>query len=127
MTDLTIAVIDDDTISLDIIVAGLEDKLGATVFAFSRSKVALEFLKQQSHDSIHLVISDLVMPEYSGLELLATCRELQNDVPFILLTANATKDTVVKARQLDVTAFLAKPVAIDNLVRKVVSLTSAQQ
>lgn len=126
MTDLTIAVIDDDTISLDIIVAGLEDKLGATVFAFSRSKVALEFLKQQSHDSIHLVISDLVMPEYSGLELLATCRELQNDVPFILLTANATKDTVVKARQLDVTAFLAKPVAIDNLVRKVVSLTSAQ-
>lgn len=126
MTDLTIAVIDDDTISLDIIVAGLEDKLGATVFAFSRSKVALEFLKQQSHDSIHLVISDLVMPEYSGLELLATCRELQNDVPFILLTANATKDTVVKARQLDVTAFLANPVAIDNLVRKVVSLTSAQ-
>ncbi len=126
MTDLTIAVIDDDTISLDIIVAGLEDKLDATVIAFSRSKVALEFLKQQSHDSIHLVISDLVMPEYSGLELLATCRDMNNDVPFILLTANATKDTVVRARQLDVTAFLAKPVAIDNLVDKVVSLTSAQ-
>lgn len=126
MTDLTIAVIDDDTISLDIIVAGLEDKLDATVIAFSRSKVALEFLKQQSHDSIHLVISDLVMPEYSGLELLATCRDMNNDVPFILLTANATNDTVVRARQLDVTAFLAKPVAIDNLVDKVVSLTSAQ-
>ena len=83
MAEYTIAVIDDDTITLDIVTYALEEELGANVFAFSRSEMAHDFLVNQPQDNLSLIISDQNMPQYDGLTLLKACREAGLKTPFI--------------------------------------------
>lgn len=119
MSDLVVAVIDDDEITLEIIVTTLETQLNATVFSFTRSKFAREFLLQQSPDSLHLVISDLVMPEFDGLDVLRSCRAAGLNIPFLFMTAFASRQTVLTAKELGAVGYMVKPIASDELVSKV--------
>ena len=113
-----VAVVEDDPITLDLIADALETQLDATVYPFTRSKFARDFLLQQTSDSISLIISDQVMPEYDGLSLLKTCQSSGLNVPFLLITADPNKDLVIEARKLQVTAFLAKPLNMEELIQK---------
>ena len=114
----SVAVVEDDPITLELITDALETQLDATVFPFTRSKFARDFLLQQSSDSLSLIISDQVMPDYDGLSLLKTCQSSGLNVPFLLITADPSKELVIEARKLQVTGFLAKPLSMDELVQK---------
>ncbi len=114
----SVAVVEDDPITLDLITDALETQLDATVFPFTRSKFARDFLLQQSSDSLSLIISDQVMPDYDGLSLLKTCHSSGLNVPFLLITADPNKELVIEARKLQVTGFLAKPLSMEELVQK---------
>ncbi|MEC7285243.1 MAG: response regulator, partial [Pseudomonadota bacterium] len=105
----SVAVVEDDPITLDLITDALETQLDATVYPFTRSKFARDFLLQQTAESISLIISDQVMPDYDGLSLLKNCQSSGLDVPFLLITADPNKELVIEARKLQVTGFLAKP------------------
>jgi len=114
----SVAVVEDDPITLDLITDALETQLDATVYPFTRSKFARDFLLQQTAESISLIISDQVMPDYDGLSLLKTCQSSGLDVPFLLITADPNKELVIEARKLQVTGFLAKPLNMEELVQK---------
>ena len=114
----SVAVVEDDPITLDLITDALETQLDATVFPFTRSKFARDFLLQQTSDTISLIISDQVMPDYDGLSLLKTCQSSGLDVPFLLITADPHKELVIEARKLQVSGFLAKPLNMEELVQK---------
>lgn len=118
----SVAVIEDDVITLDMITNTLENKLGATVFPFNRSKVAREFLLQQNSDSLQLIISDQIMPDFDGISLLQACFTAKLNVPFLMITADPNKTLVTNARKLGVSGFLAKPLAMNELVEKVSSV-----
>ena len=114
----SVAVVEDDPITLDLITDTLETQLDATVYPFTRSKFARDFLLQQTAESISLIISDQVMPDYDGLSLLKNCQSSGLDVPFLLITADPNKELVIEARKLQVTGFLAKPLNMEELVQK---------
>jgi|TARA_B100000446_G_scaffold123279_1_gene115443 DNA-binding NtrC family response regulator len=114
----SVAVVEDDPITLDLITDALETQLDATVYPFTRSKFARDFLLQQTAESISLIISDQVMPDYDGLSLLKTCQSSGLNVPFLLITADPNKELVIEARKLQVTGFLAKPLNMEELVQK---------
>ena len=122
MTIQSVVVIDDDCITAELITDALEQQLGVDVYSFNRSKQARDFLLQQSNATISLIISDQMMPDYNGLDLLQVCRQAQLTVPFLLLTSDATRDTVIRARQLGASQFVAKPFEVDNLLEKVRAL-----
>ena len=63
---------------------------------------------------VQLILSDINMPETSGLELLPKAKALRPDVPVIMITAYADAETKRKALQNGAEAFLTKP--IDFLV-----------
>ena len=84
--------------------------------------MAHDFLVNQPQDNLSLIISDQNMPQYDGLTLLKACREAGLKTPFILLTADATRDTVIAAKKGGATQFLAKPFTTENLVQKVKQL-----
>ncbi len=119
MADLNIVAVDDDDITLEIITRILEEAFGAFVYAFSRSKQAREFLVRQTPDTLQLVISDQNMPEHDGLTLLKMCNNIQLNIPFILLTGDVSRETVMKARQLGVDGYIAKPIKRESLITKV--------
>lgn len=120
----SVAVIEDDVITLDMITNTLENTLGATVYPFNRSKVAREFLLQQNSDSLQLIISDQVMPDFDGISLLKTCFNAKLSVPFLMITADPNKALVMSARKFGVSGFLAKPLVMSELVDKVSSVCS---
>ncbi|MCB0417162.1 MAG: response regulator [Bdellovibrionales bacterium] len=68
----------------------------------------------------NLVISDMNMPLMNGMSFLIKVRSYHanKDTPFILLTAENDKDTVVKSMQWKVNAFIVKPFTRELLVSK---------
>ncbi|MCU0492929.1 MAG: response regulator [Chloroflexaceae bacterium] len=79
-------------------------------------RVGLELLRKERFD---LVLTDIQMPEMTGLELLCHIREENLDVDVIVLTAYATVDTAKQALKLGALDYLAKPIDGDNLERTV--------
>jgi CheY-like chemotaxis protein len=62
-----------------------------------------------------LIVSDIRMPAYSGLDLLAILRCAACPVPVILITAFGDEETHAEARELGATAVLDKPFDLDDL------------
>jgi CheY-like chemotaxis protein len=70
------------------------------------SRDALKFLQNHNPD---LFILDIQMPQLNGYELTKKIREYGHTAPVIFLTANATKEYLLKAVQAGAADFIAKP------------------
>lgn len=81
---MRILVVDDDPLAGELTAAVLDDAGYATTLA-EGGRSALEILKRDS--DFDAVVSDMNMPDISGIELLKSLRALQCKVPFILLSA----------------------------------------
>lgn len=112
-------VIDDDNIILELVQIILEEITSGEIFVFSDSKQALEYVQSDSMDDISLVMCDWLMPDVSGLDILAAIRKSRPACPFLMLTANATKPLVVDAMRLGVSDFVVKPFHTNDLLTKV--------
>jgi DNA-binding response OmpR family regulator len=62
-----------------------------------------------------MVVSDVRMPGYSGLDLLAILRCASWTLPVVLITAFGDEDTHAEARELGAIAVLDKPFDLDDL------------
>ena len=85
------------------------------VVAAASAEEALEWCDQP----IDLVITDLRMPQRSGLDLLMQWREVRPDTPFILATAYGDVDSAVRAMKLGASDYLTKPVEPQRLLQTV--------
>lgn len=73
-------------------------------------------LKQLENDPVDLVISDLTMPEMTGLEFIRALRRFDEDTPVILLTGTPSLETAQRAVELGAFRYLTKPCGADDLV-----------
>jgi len=77
-----------------------------------------------------VIICDIEMAPMDGLTFLQQLRqkeELGRRTPVIFLTNHAQKDMVLKARDLGVNAFIAKPVTVVGLREKLAVLLSSKR
>jgi CheY-like chemotaxis protein len=86
--------------------------IGVNILEAKTGREGLKLLKAQPID---VVISDLVMPEMSGMMLLHSMLESGLHVPFILISGHADKDAAIQALRLGAFDFLEKPVLEDDL------------
>ncbi len=89
---------------------------GYHVLGASSADEALALLKREAFDA---VVSDIVMPGASGVELLQMIRKLDADVPVILLTGHPSIDTAIPAVEHGALSYLVKPVRPAELRSKV--------
>ena len=78
----TVLFVDDDSVVLLSIVRGLQDQPYNILSAIG-CKEALEILQQKE---VHVIVTDMCMPEMSGLELLRTIRKEYPDIIGMVLT-----------------------------------------
>jgi DNA-binding NtrC family response regulator len=90
--------------------------LKCEVTALSSPKMVLEHLENGAMPDA--IVSDLRMPEMTGIELLFALRFKGVETPFILMSGHATPQEVASARGGNLTAFLSKPFAPQDLVRE---------
>ncbi|HZR83382.1 MAG TPA: sigma-54 dependent transcriptional regulator [Candidatus Binatia bacterium] len=79
------------------------------------AETAEEALDLFGSHKFDLVVTDLKLPGMDAIELLRRIRELDPDVPVIVLTAYGTVETAVQAMKLGAFDFVLKPFAVENL------------
>ena len=79
----TVLFVDDDEIVLVSLVRGHLQDQPYSILAAKSSKEALEILQQKE---VHIIVTDMCMPEMSGLELLRTIRKEYPDIIGMVLT-----------------------------------------
>lgn len=118
MRQKTILVVDDDEMNLQIAKMVLERKLACKVLAVDNGIEALEILRTEK---ISLVLLDIMMPEFDGMETLAEIRadnRIKN-TPVMMLTATVDKELIQKSMALGVKDYIKKPFLPVDLVARV--------
>ena len=87
-------------------------KLGCEVFSAADGAAALAILQETSID---LLITDLNMPNMSGLELLTTLRKEGYNFPVIVVTAYGTVENAVAAMKQGAFDFIIRPLDIEQV------------
>lgn len=96
----------------------LEDA-GYCVSVADNGRSAIEKIQCEKPD---LILCDMMMPEMDGptlLEHIRTNLTSLNDVPFIFLTARATRDDIIVGKRMGVDDYLTKPIDYDLLLATV--------
>jgi two-component system, NtrC family, response regulator PilR len=102
----------DDERSMRELLAIVLGREGYEVFAAEHGQAALAVLERQHFD---LLVSDIRMPDMSGVELLRAARDLQPDLIAIMMTAYASTETAVEALRLGARDYLIKPFNVEEL------------
>ncbi len=110
--ELTVLVVDDEQIILDSVRKHLR-KDNYTVHTVLTAREALDRFKS---DRIDIVLTDLMMPEMDGLELMAELKQDHPNTPVIMITGYATIDSARQANQLGAFDYLAKPFTKSELL-----------
>src|SRR6185436_1620142 len=77
--------------------------------------------------AVDLVISDIKMPDMSGVEVLRAAKAADASLPAIMMTAFASTETAVEAMRLGACDYLIKPFDVDELKLKVREKVEARQ
>ncbi|HIJ40006.1 MAG TPA: response regulator [Deltaproteobacteria bacterium] len=106
-----ILVIDDESRICD----NVEKILLKSNFQVSKAVSAKQALEKMAKEAFSLLISDIVMPETDGLELLKMVKEQWPLTKVIMMTAYASTDTAMKAIRMGALDYVPKPFTPDEL------------
>jgi DNA-binding response OmpR family regulator len=107
-----VLVIEDERMMLKVIEFRLK-KDGFDVQIAEDGKQGLDIVRNWQPD---IIVTDIMMPYISGLEIIATVRtELQLQTPIIVLSAVGLEKTVVEAFGLGADDFITKPFSAEEL------------
>lgn len=108
----------DDFATMRRILKNILKQIGFTkISEADDGKSALNMLKKQKFD---LVLCDWNMPEMPGIELLKKVRadDGLKDMPFVMVTAEAQKDNIIRAVQAGVSNYVVKPFTAETISEK---------
>ena len=121
-TVLNIAIIDADLKSLAMSKTAFEG-YGANVSAYNSSQ---SFLADYEAEKFNLVVLDVVLPDNSGLNVLAHLRREYNSPPVIVYSPPLQREWVVKILQSGAKTYIVKPQKPNVLVQKSLSLLKGE-
>ncbi len=107
----------DDEASIAQIGERMLQKLGYRATALTRSSQALALL-EKTPDAFDAVITDLTMPEITGVDLAKRLSQVSPGLPVILATGFMHSLEIDRARSLGVTFFIEKPFTIHSLAQQ---------
>jgi two-component system NtrC family response regulator len=117
-----ILVVDDEPKMTSLICGTLEDA-GHKVTTTTKPAEALKLIEKHSFD---IVITDLSMPEISGMIILEAALEKEG-TEIVMMTAYGTAETAVQAMKKGAADYLLKPFPLDELELLVNKLVEKQQ
>lgn len=74
-----------------------------------------------------LIISDWNLPGESGVSLLEEIRQQDSQVPILIITGRADRDSVLQVRRLRINAFVTKPFKVPKLLEQLAALLPEQE
>ncbi len=108
----SVLVVDDESGILDTLRILLRNE-GFEVTTAQGGKAGLEQIRSGTHD---IILSDVRMPQVSGLDILSAAREQDPMTPVILMTAQASLQSAISAVNSGAFYYIQKPFSNDELV-----------
>lgn len=109
----------DDELRIRILVKDFLEAIGHHVYEVTNGLEAIAFI--ESHNDLHLVILDVMMPECSGWEVMETIRPAIR-VPVLMLTAKSSEQDELTGFRLGVDDYIKKPFSPVLLLARVNAL-----
>lgn len=119
LSNMKILLAEDDTLILKTLELYLK-KDGYEVITSSDGLDAMNKIESQHPD---MVITDVMLPYFSGLELLGRVKQKQSKLPVIVLSAMGQESVVAEAMKLGADHFISKPFSITQLSEQITRLT----
>jgi two-component system response regulator PilR (NtrC family) len=110
-----ILVVDDERSMRELLAIVLRRE-GYEVLLAENGRTAVATLEKEPVD---ILISDIKMPDMSGVDVLRTAKRIDPDILGIMITAFASTETAVEAMRLGACDYLSKPFDVDLLKMKV--------
>jgi len=102
-----VIVVDDDPLVTSSLRNFLSLEMDIDPITFNESKEARSYIE---NNEVDLIISDFLMPELDGIQLLSAARKAQPEVPRVLLTGYADKENAIKAiNEVQLFQYVEKP------------------
>jgi len=109
--------IDDEEAIVELAQSWLE-KLGYRVETKMNPVEALQLYQSDPHQ-FDLVITDMTMPDMTGVQLFEKLREIRSSIPVIICTGHSTLLDEEEAKRLGIDEYVMKPIAIRQLAAAV--------
>ncbi len=119
---LQLLIVDDEQIVLDSIRKHLRNMEELELHAMLSAEEALKFVEENHAD---IILTDLMMPDIDGLELIRMVKDKDPNILMIMITGYATINSALQAMQLGAFDYIAKPFTREELkkiVRRAVDL-----
>ena len=117
---MPILIAEDD----ELILRTIEHKLlkeGYEVILTRNGKDAIETILSQPID---LIITDIMMPFASGIEILSAVKNAGKNIPIIMLSSMGQEDVILNAFDLGASDFISKPFSPSELMLRVKRFTT---
>ena len=111
---LNILVIDDEAD----LRSSLQERLAMEGYHVRTAPDGRTGLKLYHDHQVDLVITDVLMPEIDGLEVVRTLRRLSSTLPIIVMSGGGTRDLdfLVEAQEFGATHTISKPFPLEELI-----------
>lgn len=118
--DIKIVVVDDSSFSRNLIIKMLKEENFEIAGEAENAKEALQVIKEVRP---HIVITDIVMPEVSGLELTSMINKSHNDIYIIVISSLSQEHIVLDAISAGAADFISKPIEKSILLNSIAKIT----
>ncbi len=119
---IRVLVVDDDEPHAQAVAESL-DRIGYECTVATTGREALRLIEEQDFD---IVLTDLIMDDVGGMEILRQAKQERPDAEVVILTGHNTVKAAVQAMQAGASTYLTKPLDIGEL-RTVVDKRSQSQ
>jgi DNA-binding response OmpR family regulator len=106
----------EDDASLGMVVKDYLNISGYEVFWCEDGKMAWESFQKNKFD---LCLLDVMLPEMDGFDLANSIRQLNPEIPILMLTAKSLKEDKIKGFKLGADDYIVKPFNIEELVFRI--------
>jgi CheY-like chemotaxis protein len=100
-----VLVVDDSPVDRQLVGGLVNSQPGWQVFFASNGAEALEFLKNCNPD---VILTDLLMPDVDGVELVQKIRKEFSKIPIILMTAHGNEELAVRVLRAGAASYVPK-------------------
>ena len=107
----------DDDSSISLLVKFRLEREGYQTLVAENGKIALELIEEHKPD---LILTDIMMPYVSGLEVVSHVRnKLKFKTPIIVFSSAGQEEMVLKAFDLGANDFMSKPFSPNELIIRI--------
>lgn len=104
-------VIDDDIATLELMKFQLQEE-GFQVMTAERGQKGIDFVEENDFD---IILTDLHLPDLSGIEMVSRCKEISPDTEIIMVTGFGSMEKAIEATKAGAFYYVEKPIEFEEL------------